>query len=82
LAGFGGRVDRRVVRVGHIEDELRRLLFRFRDAAQEEITDIGHNGGAARGDAVLRGEDEESREDVIDIAGAFKFLQLADEGGT
>jgi hypothetical protein len=65
----------------HVEDNLRRLVARGGDAAEEKVADAGDDRGAARGDAILGGEDEESREDAIDVVVGLKFGHITDEGG-
>src|SRR5713101_5940684 len=44
------------------------------NTAEEEVANISHDSGAARGNAVLGDQDEEAREHVVDFAGSFKFL--------
>jgi hypothetical protein len=54
---------------------------RLGNAAQQKVADVGDDRGAAGRDAILRSEDEEAREDVIDVVGGLKFGHLADESG-
>src|SRR5579862_5537762 len=42
------------------------VLFVIRNQAQKEVGDVGQNGGAARGDAILRQENIEFGERVAD----------------
>lgn len=76
LGFFGG------LRSGHIDDDLCRFVVGLRDAAEEEIANVGHDRGAARGNAVLGNQDEEARKNVVNVVGGFKFLEFTDEGGT
>jgi hypothetical protein len=48
------------------------------EAVEEELADVGEDGGVAARDAILREESEESAEDVVDVAGGLEF---AGEGG-
>ncbi len=69
------------LRSGHIEDDLGLFVPRLGDAAEEKIADIGYDRGATRGNPILRDQNEEAREDVVDVVGSLKFGHLADEGG-
>src|ERR1700736_5050670 len=62
-----------------VEDNLGWFVLGLGNAAQQKVADVGDDGGAAGGDAILGGEDEEAREDVIDVVGSIKFGHLADE---
>jgi len=53
-------------------------MFDGGEAVEEELADVGEDGGVAAGDAVLRKEGEEFAEDVVDVAGGLEF---AGEGG-
>ena len=64
-----------------VEDNLGGFVLGLGNAAQQKVADVGDDGGAARRDAILRSEDEEAREDVIDVVGSIKFGHLADESG-
>jgi hypothetical protein len=70
-----------VFRTGHVDDNFRGLIVFAGNATQEEVANVGDDRGAAGGDTILRGEDEEAREDVIDVVGSIKFGHLADESG-
>ena len=71
----------RAVRTGKIQDDggagcvfggLRLpFLLDGREGAEELVGDVGQDGGAARGDAVLREMDEERGEEVIDLRGGI-----------
>jgi len=45
------------------------LLLDGRERAEKELTDVGENGGAARGDAVLGEEQVEFAEGMMDAGG-------------
>ncbi|MGA2484348.1 MAG: hypothetical protein ABSF92_14675 [Candidatus Acidiferrales bacterium] len=47
-------------------------------AVQEQLANVGEQGGVARGDASLGDEGEEFSEDVVEVVGG---LELAGEGG-
>src|SRR6266404_94114 len=74
LPGFFGGL-----RSGHIDDDFRDFVAGLGNTAEEEVANISHDSGAARGNAVLGDQDEEAREHVVDFAGSFKFLPLTDE---
>lgn len=48
------------------------FLLDGREGAEELVGDVSQDGGAARGDAVLREMDEERGEEVIDLRGGFE----------
>jgi hypothetical protein len=50
------------------------------EGAEEEIADVGEDGGAACGDAVLRKQAEEIGEDLVEVGGGLEFSELAEEG--
>ncbi len=41
--------------------------------AEEQVAGIGHDGGTARGDAVVSFEKEEPRKETIDVRGGGEF---------
>src|ERR1700682_3321694 len=45
-----------------VEDNLGWFVLGLGNAAQQKVADVGDDGGAAGGDAILGGEDEEARE--------------------
>jgi hypothetical protein len=49
--------------------------------AEKEVTGVGHDGGAARGNAALRLEKEEAGEEVVDRDGRLEFGETGDEFG-
>jgi len=51
------------------------------EGAEEEVAGIGHDGSAARGDAVLGLEEKEAGEKVIDGYGGAEFSETGDEFG-
>ena len=64
-----------------VEDKMLGLVVLGWDATEKEVADVGDDRGPARGDAILGGEDEEAREDVINVVVGLKFGHLTDEGG-
>ena len=70
-----------------IEDELWGIVFgaffflEAGEGAEEKAADIGKDGGAARGYAVLREEGVELPEGVVDAGGCLEFLTLVGEDG-
>lgn len=57
------------------------FLFDGGEGAEKQAGDIGDDGGAARGDAVLGEEDEELGEDLVDVGGGGKLAEIAGEVG-
>jgi len=51
------------------------------ESAEEELIDVGEDGGAARGDAVLSEEDHEFGEEVMNLGGGVELGEVAGEGG-
>jgi len=51
------------------------------EGAEEELIDVGEDGGAARGDAVLREEDHEFGEEVMNLGGGVELGEQAGESG-
>ena len=76
------------IRARHVDDDSLRLVV-LRAAfvldggqgAEKEVTGVGHDGGAARGNAVLRLEKEEAGEEVVDRDGGLEFGETGDEFG-
>ena len=64
-----------------VEDNSRWLVPWLGDTAEEEVADIGHDRSAARRDAILRDQNEQARQDVVNFAGGFKFFEFTDESG-
>jgi hypothetical protein len=64
-----------------VEDNFRWLVLRLGDTAEEEVANVSHDRGAARGNTALGHKDEEARENVVDLAGGFKFFEFTDESG-
>jgi len=80
----------RSVAVGarHINDDALGLVagrigfvFDGGEGAEKEVADVGQDGGAARGDAVLRKKAEEIGEDLVEVRSRFELRELAEEGG-
>src|SRR6266849_5653298 len=57
------------------------LLVDGRERAKEQVTRVGHDGGTARGDAILRLEEEKPGEKVVDRDGGLEFGKTGDEFG-
>ncbi|SRR6266849_926934 len=70
---------------GRVEDERSGLgVFLFGDCwegAEELVGDIGEDGGAARGDFVLREEEEQARQEIVDLGGGGEVVEVGGEGG-
>jgi hypothetical protein len=73
----------------NVEDRLRDfgLLFGLHaldggESAEELIGDIGENGGTASGDAVLRLQDDEPGEEVVDAIEAVELFRILDKFGS
>jgi len=78
--------DRAVaVGAGHIEDDGRAfgifLLGDCRQGTEELVGDVGEDGGAAGGDFVLREEEEQAGEEVVDLSGGGEVVEVDGEGG-
>jgi hypothetical protein len=54
------------------------LAFDGFEAVQEQLADVGKQGGVARGDASLGDEGEKLAQDVVEVVGGLEF---AGEGG-
>jgi len=69
----------------HVEDDLSGLgVFLFGDGgegAEELVGDVGEDGGAAGGDFVLREEEEQAREEIVDLCGGGEVVEVGGEGG-
>jgi len=57
------------------------FLFDGGKGAEEELIDVGEDGGTARGDAVLREEDHEFGEEIMNLGGGVELGEVAGEGG-
>jgi hypothetical protein len=57
------------------------FVFDGGEGAEDEVGGVGHNGGAARGDAVFGLEAEEAREEFTDGDGGLKIGETFSEGG-
>jgi len=51
------------------------------EGAKEQVTGVGHDGRAARGNTVLRLETKEAGKEVVDGNGRFEFGEAGDEFG-
>jgi hypothetical protein len=89
LRGIGHFGVRSVsIRARHVDDDSLWLVV-LRAAfvldggqgAEKEVTGVGHDGGAARGNAALRLEKEEAGEEVVDRDGRLEFGETGDEFG-
>jgi hypothetical protein len=59
-------------------------VFLFGDGgegAEELVGDVGEDGGAAGGDFVLGEEEEQAREEVVDLSGGGEVVEVGGEGG-
>jgi hypothetical protein len=79
-------VWRGAVGAGHVEDDLGRLgVFLFGDGgegAEELVGDVGEDGGAAGGNFVLGEEEEKAGEEIVDLGGGGKVVEVGGEGGS
>jgi hypothetical protein len=57
------------------------LEFDGGECAEEEIAGVDQDGGAARGDAVLRDEGEKFGDEFIDVGGGGEFFEAGGEFG-
>ena len=73
------------VRTWHVEDDGGGLgVHLFGDGGEgteELVGDVGEDGGAAGGDFVLREEEEQAREEVVDLCGGGEVVEVDREGG-
>ena len=51
------------------------------ESTEKEISDVGEDGGAAGGNAVLGEQAEEIREDLVDVRSGVELRELTDENG-
>jgi len=58
-----------------------RLLLDDGDGTEDLVGDVGEDGGASRGDAVLGEEQEQAGEEIVDGGGGGEFFQARGEGG-
>ena len=70
---------------GHVEDDLGdgnggRFAVHGGEGAEEQIADIGQDGGTARGDLVVGKELVQFAEGMVDAGGGLEMLGLACEG--
>ena len=68
-------------RVGWILDVDDAIVIDRRQGAEEKAVDVSEDGGAARGDAVLRDEVEEIAKSEIDALGSPEILRVFEEKG-
>ena len=70
---------------GHIEDDRRALaVFLFSDGgegAEKLVGDVGEDGGATGGNFVLREEEEQAREEIVDLCGRGEVVEVDGEDG-
>ncbi len=68
-----------------VEDVLHRIVVDLAldgdEGVEELVGDVGKDGGAAYGDAVLHHEDEEFGEKLIDLLGGLEVVELDQEVG-
>jgi len=73
------------VGAGHVENDLGGLgVYLFGDGgegAEELVGDVGEDGGAAGGDFVLGEEEEQAREEVVDLGGGGEVVEVGGESG-
>jgi len=78
-------VGRVAVGAGHVEDDGGGLgVFLFGDGgegAEELVGNVGEDGGAASGNFVLREEEEQAREEIVDLGGGGEVVEVDGEGG-
>ena len=69
----------------HVEnDRSLAAIFLFGDGgegAEELVSDVGEDGGAASGDLVLGEEEQQAREEVVDLGGRGEVVEVGGEGG-
>ena len=79
---LGGTV---AIWAGHVEDDLSGLGVRLfgdgGEGAEELVGDVGEDGGTAGGDFVLREEEEQAGEEVVDLGGGGEVVEVDGEGG-
>ncbi len=90
LLGANGRhIKVRLVAVGfrHVNDDFRAgmtlgvgLVLDGGEGAEEQVADVGEDGGAACSDAVLGKKAEEIGEDLIEVGRGLELGELAEEG--
>src|SRR5229473_2176015 len=73
------------VGAGHVEDDLGGLgVFLLGDGgegAEELVGDVGEDGGTAGGDFVLGEEEEQAREEIVDLGRGGEVVEVGGEGG-
>ncbi len=57
------------------------FLFDGGEGAEKQAVDVGEDGGASRGDAVLGEQEEELGEDLVDVRGGQEADELAHQVG-
>ena len=57
------------------------FLFDGGKGAEEELIDVGEDSSAARRDAVLREQDDQFGEEVMNLRGGVEVAEQAGEGG-
>jgi hypothetical protein len=50
-------------------------------AAEEKVAGVGHDGAAARGEAVLGEEEQEAGEELVDFGGGLELGEITEEFG-
>jgi hypothetical protein len=51
------------------------------EGAEEKVAGVGHDGAAARGEAVLGEEEQETGEELVDLGGGLELGEIAEEIG-
>ncbi len=85
-AGRHGMVGLVAVGTRHVDDNPRILAVGIGfvgdggEGAEEQVADVGKDGGAACGDAILREKAEEIGKDLVEVGSGLQFGELAEEG--
>jgi len=58
------------------------LLNAYGESAEEEVAGVGHDGAATRGDTIFCEKEKQVGEEFVDVMGALKLREFADEDGT
>src|SRR5712691_1073898 len=70
---------------GHVEADLGGLgVFLLGDGgagSEGLVGDVGEDGGAAGGDFVVGEEEEQAREEIVDLGGGGEVVEVGGEGG-
>ncbi len=72
FARWPGNVDDVGGRGGVVVGFRMEFLFDGGEGAEQQAVDVGEDGGASRGDAVLGEQQEELGEDLVDVRGGLE----------